>query len=242
MSDAKPMAGSAAALGALRARYAKLSRRERALSLAAALAIIVGLGHLLLVEPVLGQQRRVARQLEQQRAELVALRQAQSAPLADHNAALRLQLGELQVQLRTTDRAFDELKSGLVQPQHMGALLQSLLGEHRGLQLIALRSLPVAAIGEADARKAGASAEPASAAAPARAAGNADDDAWLYRHGVEIKLQGSYADMVAYLRAIEQLPRRVHWGALEIDARRYPACVLTVTLYTVSPEKSWWVL
>ena len=242
MSEAKAIAGSTAALGALRARYAKLSRRERALSLGAVLAIVIGLGHLLLVEPVLGQQRRVARQVEQQRAELLALRQARAAPQADRNAALRLQLGELQTQLRTTDRAFDDLKNGLVQPQHMGALLQSLLSEHRGLQLIALRSLPVAAIGEADAKKAGAGAEAASAAAPAKAGAAADEDAWLYRHGVEIKLQGSYADMVAYLRAIEQLPRRVHWGALEIDARRYPASVLTVTLYTVSPERSWWVL
>jgi MSHA biogenesis protein MshJ len=229
---------------ALLARYARLSRRERALTLAAALALVVGLGHLLLVEPVLGEQRRTARRVEEQRAELLALRQARATPQADRNAALRSQLGELQAQLRATDRAFDELKNGLVQPQHMGALLQSLLGEHRGLQLIALRSLPVAAIGEPGAKKAGASGEVASVAAPAKtgSAANADDEPWLYRHGVEIKVQGSYADMTLYLQALEHLPRRVHWGALEIDARRYPASVLTVTLYTVSPEKSWWVL
>ncbi|MGZ8259331.1 MAG: type II secretion system protein GspM [Caldimonas sp.] len=222
-------------------RYARLSRRERALTLAAALAIVAGLGHLLLVEPVLAQRRAVDRRVEQQRDELLALRQAQAAPRADRNDALRLQLGELQAQLRATDRAFGELKSGLVQPQHMGALLQSLLGEHRGLQLISLRSLPVAPIGEPGEKAAAAPAPGASAVATVNKA-RGDDEPWLYRHGVEIKLQGSYADMVAYLRALEQLPRRVHWGALEIDARRYPASVLTVTLYTVSSERSWWVL
>ena len=225
----------------LLARYARLSRRERALTLAAALAVVVGLGHLLLVEPVLAQQRAVERRIAQQRDELAALRQAQAAPKSDRNDALRVQLGELQAQLRATDRAFAELKSGLVQPQHMGALLQSLLGEHRGLQLIALRSLPVAGIGE-PAQNVAVAVAPATSAAGADVGKARGEEPWLYRHGVEIKLQGSYADMVAYLRALEQMPRRVHWGALEIDARRYPASVLTVTLYTVSSERSWWVL
>ena len=223
----------------LRARYARLSRRERALTLAAALALVVGLGHLMLVEPALAQRRAVERRVEQQRDELLALRQAKAAPTSDRNDALRLQLGELQAQLRATDRAFAELKSGLVQPQHMGALLQSLLGEHRGLQLISLRSLPVAPIGEPGEKNAAAT-QGASGAAASKV--RADQEPWLYRHGVEIRLQGSYPDMVAYLRALEQLPRRVHWGTLEIDARRYPASVLTVTLYTVSSERSWWVL
>jgi MSHA biogenesis protein MshJ len=95
-------------------------------------------------------------------------------------------------------------------------------------------------IGEPGAKSPVASAPGASAATAGKAGG--EDEHWLYRHGVEIKLQGSYADMVGYLRAIENLPRRVHWGALAIDARRYPASVLTVTLYTVSSERSWWVL
>jgi MSHA biogenesis protein MshJ len=218
-------------------RYTRLSRRERALTLAAAIAVVVGLGHALLIEPVLAQRRALDRRVEQQRIELVALRQAQTSPQTDRNDALRLQLGELEAQMRATDRTFAELKSGLVQPQHMGALLQSLLGEHRGLQLIALRSLPVAGIGEPAMQAAAASAPGGAARKP-----GLEDEPWLYRHGVEIKLQGSYGDMIGYLRAIENLPRRVHWGALEIDARRYPASVLTVTIYTVSSERSWWVL
>ena len=68
----------------------------------------------------------------------------------------------------------------------------------------------------------------------------AKDTAWLYRHGVEITVQGNYADMLAYLESLERLPRRVYWGALKIDAQKWPASQMTVTVYTISLEKTWW--
>ena len=36
--------------------------------------------------------------------------------------------------------------------------------------------------------------------------------------------------------------RRVRWGDVEIDARSYPASTMTITLFTVSLERTWWVL
>jgi MSHA biogenesis protein MshJ len=46
--------------------------------------------------------------------------------------------------------------------------------------------------------------------------------------------------MQAYLAALENLPRRVYWGELKIDARQWPANVMMVTVYTISLEKTWW--
>ena len=43
-----------------------------------------------------------------------------------------------------------------------------------------------------------------------------------------------------YLSALEHLPRRVYWGELKIDAQRWPASTMTVTVYTISLEKTWW--
>jgi MSHA biogenesis protein MshJ len=236
-------------LDLLGTRYLMLSRRQRGVTLVAALVLIAGLGEMALVEPVLREREHLleviagetdAREHAQQR--VAALQQPVS------NAALRSQLDLLQAQLAGTDKEFDRLQSGLMQPQHMGALLQSLLNEQRGLQLIGLRSLPVTAIGDAApiaARRVAVAAGAAASGTPADApvaTPPASDDGWLYRHAVEVRVQGSYADMVDYLQAIESFPRRVHWGELEIDASNYPANVMTVTIYTVSLEKSWWVL
>jgi len=241
------------AAAALRARWLALARRERGLALAAALVLVLGLGELLLIEPPLTQRARLVREMQAQQREQQALQQALGSGVRDPNAPLRTQRDALQAQVRAAEHEFRDLQNGLVQPQHMGALLQSLLTEHRGLHLLGLRTLPVTPIGDtagvkktlAANERTGSAAATASAAAAAPTtpmAAATGDDAWLYRHAVEVRVQGSYADMLAYLHALEGLPRRVHWGDLEIDARKHPANVMTVTLFTVSLEKSWWIL
>jgi MSHA biogenesis protein MshJ len=227
----------------LRARYARLAHRERVIMALASVVVVIGIGYLLFIEPALSRRTLLERQVIGQRAEIGTFREAIVAATRDPNAPLREQLDLLRGQLRVTDKQFEQLQYGLVQPQHMGELLQSLLREHRGLQLLGLRTLPVIAIADpvGEPTRAGENA-PAAPSAAASAPGSANEDAWLFRHSVEIKVQGGYADMIAYLRDIENLPRQVRWGGLEIDARRYPASVMTVTIYTVSLDRSWWIL
>ena len=61
----------------------------------------------------------------------------------------------------------------------------------------------------------------------------------LYRHGVEIVLQGSYLDMVSYMAALEALPVQLFWGKASLDAQQYPNSRLTLTLYTLSLDQKW---
>ena len=61
----------------------------------------------------------------------------------------------------------------------------------------------------------------------------------LYRHGVEMVLQGSYPDMVAYMETLERLPVQLFWGKAQLDAQSYPEAKLTLTLYTLSLDDKW---
>ena len=61
----------------------------------------------------------------------------------------------------------------------------------------------------------------------------------LYRHGVEIVLQGSYLDMIAYMDALEALPAQLFWGKAELAAGQYPNARLKLTLYTLSLDQKW---
>jgi MSHA biogenesis protein MshJ len=215
-------------------RYDALARRERALLMAASLVLIVGLGALLLIEPAIKQGKLLQQQITRSRADLAAL-QPQVADLQarqrDPDAATRAQLEALHHQLSLADNEFDQLQRALVSPQDMGRLLEVLLQQHRGLQLVGLRNVPVTSVSDLTPPAAAAAIQPASRKTP---------DAWLFRHGVEITVQGSYADMQAYLDALERLPRRVYWGELKIDAQKWPASQMTVTVYTISLEKTWW--
>ena len=220
----------------LHTRYMALARRERGLVLAASLVLVVGLGVLLFVEPAVKQRTMLEKQMVQQQTALASLRPqvlALQARQRNPDAATWAQLNALRQQLQLADGEFAQLQRALVSPQEMGALMENLLHTHRGLQLIGLNSVPVTSVTELMA------AAPAAAPASATDAGKPARD-WLYRHGVQITVQGSYADMAAYLSALERLPRRVYWGDLKIDAERWPATVMTVTVYTISLEKTWW--
>ena len=61
----------------------------------------------------------------------------------------------------------------------------------------------------------------------------------LYRHGVEIVLQGSYLDMVSYMDALQALPAQLFWGKAELAAGQYPNARLKLTLYTLSLDQKW---
>lgn len=100
------------------------------------------------------------------------------------------------------------------------------------------------ALAAAAVRQAAASAAPPASAAgkpvavaPALPAPKARE--MLYRHGVEMVVQGSYPDMVVYMEALEGLPVQLFWGKALLDAANYPDVRLTLTLYTLSLDDKW---
>jgi MSHA biogenesis protein MshJ len=64
----------------------------------------------------------------------------------------------------------------------------------------------------------------------------------LYRHGVELVVQGSYLDMLSYMESLQALPSQLFWGRLQLDADNYPTATLTLTLYTLSLDEKWMTL
>lgn len=78
-----------------------------------------------------------------------------------------------------------------------------------------------------------------SAPAVATAAQAGESPELLYRHGVEIVLQGRYPDMVQYMAQLDTLPVGLIWGRASLDARDFPNARLTLTLFTLSLEKDW---
>jgi MSHA biogenesis protein MshJ len=61
----------------------------------------------------------------------------------------------------------------------------------------------------------------------------------LYKHGVEITVRGSYADLLQYLNTLEHLPTQMFWGVARLNVVEYPSAELKLTLYTLSLDKIW---
>jgi MSHA biogenesis protein MshJ len=124
----------------------------------------------------------------------------------------------------------------MVSAELMPTLLQDVLRQHHGLQLVELRTLPATSLVERTAKD-DKPAKPGEL--PAVDAGGQGGERNLYKHGFELTVRGSYPDFVQYLEQLERLPMRMYWGKVTMNADDYPKVTLTVTIYTLSLDKAW---
>lgn len=224
--------------------FAARQPRERAIVAAAAIGGILFVGYSYAIEPALLASRRAERTLAEAKAatvQAIVAADAQAKQNVDPDAPLRAELEQMRVQLTDQSRRFEAVDRSLVPPEKVPALLESLLARSRTLQLVSLRTLPPTPVIERKADKAGGAA-PAAPPAKVAAAGTAIPAAPnLFKHGVEIRIAGSYADLLAYLNELENAPQRLLWGRMDLAAE-YPRSVLTLTVHTLSLETSWLVL
>jgi MSHA biogenesis protein MshJ len=54
-----------------------------------------------------------------------------------------------------------------------------------------------------------------------------------------LTLVGNYAALTRYLEKLESLPVGFYWSRAELDASGHPEISLTLTLYTLSLERTW---
>jgi MSHA biogenesis protein MshJ len=230
----------------LAARINALALRERVLVFVAALAVLAYALWLVLA-PLLARQERLRAELAAQQAEALGmaaeLAAKQRAFQADPNAAALTQLAALRIERDRLRTDLQAMRTGLVVAEQMVPMLQRLVAANRNLKLVSLRSLPVSGLSEAagPAAVAPAAVSDGSANAPGTPAGGRPREV-LYRHGVELVLQGSYLHMIDYMEALQALPTQLLWGRAELAAQAYPRAQLTLTLYTLSLDDRWMTL
>lgn len=221
----------------LGARIDALTLRERGLLFAAAAAVIVFVGHTMVLGPIYRAQDLLRDQISQQRNNMIGLDGEITAKVqayqVDPDAPARARLQAVQQETAALGDSLLAMEHGLVPPERMAPLLDTILRANGRLKLVSMRTLPAEGVGA----PAGAD-KTAPAAAPARDAAAKPADL-LYRHGVEVTVRGNYLDMVDYMSAHEAMPTRLFWGRAQLDVEEYPASRLTLTLYTLSLDRKW---
>lgn len=208
-------------------RYAErldaMSLRERALIFVAGALLFVGLFKVALIDPQLSQQRSLSRIVGQQRVEIqTTQRQIQAMATEqrqDPNEALRQRIAELNREVTAVEMQVKAQGLRFTSPERMRDTLEQLLRGQSGLRIVELKTLPAAPVG----------------------AGAAGETAKVFRHGVEVTLEGPYLEIFQYLAALEQLPSQLHWARAEL-AGAYPNSTLKLTVYTLSVDQAWMVV
>lgn len=246
----------ASALAPLRTRLEGWQRafdarppRERLLMIAVGIALALAAIDTLWLGPSFAKlkearTRQQQAQLTQQQLQTDALsignsRDAQERTKQAEVAAWRQRAREGENQLRTHEDT-------LISPEQMMALVEQVLARHGQVRVRSMRLLervdllagaggapagpaPAATPNAAATRTAGGASAPSTGAAPGGVS--------LYRHGVELQLEGSFGDLLAYLKALEAMPQHLLWGAMQMQVQQHPQVLLTLRVYTVSRER-----
>lgn len=202
-----------------------LSFRERLLSFLAAAGLLIGVLFIGAIEPTLKRQEQaidahaeVQREMQSMSAQLAVRTEQLIDRKAQELKALHQEVNALEQSLRSG-------AGGMVPPERMVETLKSLLDAQTGLKLVAVTTLSPQPLFKA-------STEPTDVpvAAPLTQ---------FYRHGMELKVQGSYAALTHYVQTLEQLPWSIQWHAMALNTASYPEIILSLRLSTLSEVKQW---
>lgn len=226
----------------LETRIDAMSLRERAMAFAIAALLLITAVDTLMLDPLLREQKAASQQVTQDQQQIAALQAEIQIRVASHDidpdAANRIRLHELKQQSARLQDDLKGLQKGLVPPDRMASLLEDMLKKNGRLQLTSLKSLPATLLTEpadSDATGAKKASAPQSKDKPV----NAVEGEAVYKHGVELVVQGSYADMLAYLAELEAMPWQLFWANARLKTGEYPKATLTLTLFTLSLDEKW---
>ena len=202
--------------------FSARAARERLVVLFAAL-VLFSYGWQLLVRDSLtafiATQTLRSTQLSQQQS----LLQAQYDDLsriaeADPNALLKQTIGRLSAQNERLDFEIEALSGKLVLPAEMAGVLSRVMADQPGVTLVGMTNRPPESLFF-------------------RTSGDENSPLVIYKHGIELTLQGSYLDVLRYLAAIENLGVRFFWESVEYEVKAYPLGEVAIEVFTLSTQE-----
>src|SRR5690606_3735689 len=205
----------------LNQRANAMSVRERMIIAGAVAVILLGLVDQLLLRPWMTERVELEKSRETLRAATTQVTQdiatLEQRLAHDPNQLLREKIDQLNQRHAKVDAAIASITDGMIAPELMPALLGELLSERSGLKVQSISSRPAQQI---------LSADKANQQAPA-----------IYRHDLEMRLEGSFFQVQQYLHSIEQLPGRMIWDQLTYEVEQHPDGQLMLAVHTLSARE-----
>jgi MSHA biogenesis protein MshJ len=200
--------------------------RERVLLFLAMAFVLIAIADSLVIGPVAERERKLHAAIAGYQAELATaetyIRNMVISRGTDPDAPARARYQSLLDQVARIDAQIAQEQERFTSPERMRSVLEETLRATPGVQMIQLKNLTTDTLAEL-------------APAPGSASGVRTR---IYRHGFEVTVGGSYFDLYAYLRRLEQMPR-MYWGRADYAVHGYPNATLKLTVYTLSLDRTW---
>lgn len=147
----------------------------------------------------------------------------------DPNVAIQKQIAQYEEKLASVDAELLLLTSDLINPIQMRYALIDLLKTQPSVSLLSFEVM---------------AAQPMTTANPSNSNDGAneikDDDEHsltLYKHGIKLKLKGSYFKLRDYLSQLESMQWTFFWQEFDYQLIEYPNSELSIEMYSLSTQK-----
>ncbi len=198
-------------------RFNALSAREKLMSTGTTVLIVWAAWDNLLYQPLNTQVESLKSEIAGLESNLSSQRLvADQLEHMDRTNPGQERLKQLQTSVDRLKQRLDAGEKKFVPAQLMAAALRDMLQQHGNLKLVKLETLPAAPFGNDE-----------------------KQTAWVYRHTLELTVQGDFFSTLDYLQALEALPWRLHWDSIDYRVAEYPLAETRIQVYTLSFEKDW---
>ncbi len=217
-----------APLARLAERLDARERRERLLLAATVLVILVVLWDVVVRAPLSEHHGAALERAEGLESEIASLRDSRAQleqRLAADDEPAQSPAARLRGRIERIDRELEERTTRLISPEQMVAALRDVVADQAGVRLVRLENAPAApviSVTESSKTNAGAGEVPR-----------------VYRHSVDVVIEGRYLDVLAYVRRLEALDWRFGWDGFAIRSEDYPTTRATLSLSTLSLAEDW---
>lgn len=166
----------------------------------------------------LGQLTETARITEARAADLAEALEALDREVADDpDAGVRELVESRRGEIALIDEALREQAMELLDAGEMKQVLREIIAGVTRLRLVSLHSLPVEALLLAE----------------------SDGVPTLFRHGLNLELEGDYLALLEALKLLEAAPWRLYWSAVEVAVQEDGRRRFRLQLHTLSLREEW---
>ncbi|MES2212152.1 MAG: hypothetical protein V4490_03325 [Pseudomonadota bacterium] len=110
---------------------------------------------------------------------------------------------------------FTRMTADLISPLQMRDVLESVLSESGGVNIVSLTNTE------------------------AKRLVPSDPTVSLYSHAMNVKLSGEYFPVIAYLESLEKNKMKILWGSLTYTVTTYPKAEVMLLISTISDSEGW---
>lgn len=216
--------------------YLKLTIREQYLIILTGIVAIAFITFYLFVDAKMIENKKSAQQILQLQSSNQSLKNStieiQAALQRDPDEDTNNKIAQYETKLAKVDEKLLTLTSDLISPVQMRYALLDLLKLEKGVSLLSFELLGAQPL---------LSSEPSKKISPEKKATNQNSELPvglnLYRHGIKIKLSGSYFDLQNYLSQLEKLSWKFFWQDFNFKLTEYPTSELDIEMYSLGTKK-----